>query len=146
MIRGSCLCGGVKFEITRATGPFELCHCSRCRKANGSAFVAALGVRREDFRLLQGRELIKTYDAPIREAPPAYRTCFCSRCGSPVPDPFTESPWFEVPAGLLDDDPQLRPDKHIFVEVKSPWFAIADDLPQLDKAALLRLRQTQAQP
>ena len=35
MIRGSCLCGGVKFEITRATGPFELCHCSRCRKANG---------------------------------------------------------------------------------------------------------------
>jgi hypothetical protein len=50
-----------------------------------------------------------------------------------------------VPAGLLDDDPQLRPDKHIFVEVKSPWFAIRDDLPQLDKAALLRLRQTQGQ-
>jgi len=44
MIRGSCLCGGVKFEITRAVGPFELCHCARCRKASGSAFVAGLGV------------------------------------------------------------------------------------------------------
>jgi hypothetical protein len=32
MIRGSCLCGGVTFEIERAVGPFELCHCSRCRK------------------------------------------------------------------------------------------------------------------
>src|SRR5215204_1687067 len=85
-----------------------------------SAFVAGLGVRREDFRLLQGRELIQTYGALIREAPPAYCTCLCSRCGSPVPDPFTDSTWFEVPAGLLDDDLQLRPDKYIFVEVKSP--------------------------
>ena len=146
MIQGSCLCGGVKFEITRAVGPFELCHCSRCRKANGSAFAAGLGVLRDDFRLLQGRELIKTYEAPVRETPPAYRTCFCSRCGSPVPNPFSDSRWFEVPAGVLDDDPQLRPDKHIFVEAKSPWFAITDDLPQLDKAALLRLRRAQVQP
>src|SRR6266581_8078970 len=103
MIQGSCLCGGVKFEISRAVGPFELCHCSRCRKANGSAFVAGLGVLRDDFRLLQGRELIKTYEAPVRETPPAYRTCFCSRCGSPVPNPFSDSRWFEVPAGVLDD-------------------------------------------
>ena len=146
MIRGGCLCGGVKFEITRAVGPFELCHCGRCRKASGSAFVAGLGVRREDFRLISGRELIRTYEAPIREAPPGYRTCFCSRCGSPVPNASAETPWFEVPAGVLDDDPQLRPDRHIFVEVKSPWFAIEDNLPQLDRAELARLRRSQANP
>ena len=140
MIRGSCLCGGVKFEITRAVGPFELCHCSRCRKASGSAFVASLGVLRDDFHLLQGGELISTYEAAIREAPPAYRTCFCSRCGSPVPNLFSDSRWLEVPAGILEDDPQLRPDKHIYVEFKSPWFAITDDLPQFDKPALVRYR------
>ncbi len=145
MIRGSCLCGAVKFELTHARGPFELCHCSRCRKASGSAFVSALVVRREDFRLLQGRELVKTYEAPVRETPPAYHTCFCSCCGSPVPNPSTDAPWLDVPAGLLDDDPQLRPDKHIYVEVKSPWFTITDDLPQLDRVALRRLRQTQGQ-
>ncbi len=145
MIRGSCLCGGVVFEIAQAVGPFELCHCSRCRKANGSAFVAALGVLRDDFRLVHGRELISTYEAPIREDPPAYRTCFCSRCGSPLPNAIAGSPWFEVPAGLLDDDPGRRPDRHVFVEVKSPWFSITDNLPQLDKAALHRLRQTQLQ-
>ena len=142
MIRGSCLCGGVRFEITHAVGPFELCHCSRCRKASGSAFVAGLGVRREDFRLVQGRELITTFEAPVREAPPPYRSSFCSRCGSPVPDESGDSPWFEIPAGLLDDDPRLRPDKHIFVDFKSPWFGITDNLPQLDKAALLGLRRT----
>jgi hypothetical protein len=145
MIRGGCLCGGVKFEITRAVGPFELCHCSRCRKANGSAFVAFLGVNRADFRLLQGDDLIKTFEAPVRESPPGYRTQFCGRCGSPVPDSNGDSPWMEVPAGLLDDDPQLRPDRHIFVEVKSPWFSITDNLPRLDRAALRSLRKRQAQ-
>lgn len=146
MIQGSCLCGGVKFQIARAAGPFELCHCGRCRKASGSAFVAGLGVLREDFQLTQGRELIRTYEAPIRETPPAYRTSFCSRCGSPVPDVTSTARWFEIPAGLLDDDPGLRPDKHIFVEVKSPWFTIGDDLPQLDKAALRTFRQAHPRP
>jgi hypothetical protein len=138
MIRGSCLCGGVAFEIEKAVGPFELCHCSRCRKASGSAFVAGLGVRTEDFRLLQGKELIRTYDAKIVERPPAYRTSFCSRCGSPVPYP--ESEWFEIPAGSLDGDPELRPDKHIFIEDKASWFTITDNLPQLTKEALVKLR------
>ena len=140
MIRGSCLCGGVRFEITRAVGPFELCHCRRCRKASGAAFVAGLGVRTEDFRLLAGRELISTYDAPILEGPPPYRTSFCSRCGSPVPNPDPRSEWFEVPAGGLDDDPERRPDKHIFVELNPPWFEITDDLPQYDLPGLATLR------
>jgi hypothetical protein len=140
MLRGGCLCGGVRFELDRAVGPFELCHCNRCRKTSGSAFLAAIGVRREDFRWVQGKELIRTYDAPILEAPPPYRSCFCERCGSPVPDPTSDAPWFEIPAGLLEGDPGLRPDKHIFVEVRSPWFEITDDLPRLDRAALIRLR------
>ena len=142
MIRGSCLCGGVSFEITRAVGPFELCHCSRCRKASGSAFVAGLIVERGDFRLVQGEELIKSYEAPVRDAPPAYCTHFCARCGSPVPVPSGDSQRLEIPAGLLDDDPRIRPDRHIFVDFKSPWFDIRDGLPQLDRAELLKLRKT----
>jgi hypothetical protein len=58
--------------------------------------------------------------------------------------PHGDSEWFEIPVGLLDDDPQLRPDKHIFVEVKAKWFTITDDLPQLDKKALLKHRQGQS--
>jgi len=142
LIRGSCLCGGVQFEVDRAVGPFELCHCSRCRKASGSAFVAGLGVRVQDFRLLSGAGLIRTYEAPIRERPPGYCVAFCSRCGSPVPSPPDDATWFEISAGLLDDDPGVRPDKHIFVESKSAWFSISDSLPQLTKAQLVRFPQS----
>jgi hypothetical protein len=141
MIKGSCLCGGVRFEIDEAVGPFELCHCRRCRKASGSAFSAAIGVRSSDFRFLQGEDLIVTYEAPILRAPPPYSSHFCRRCGSPVPKPPPGADWFEIAAGTLDDDPGLEPDKHIFVELKAPWFEIADTLPQLDLKALAELRR-----
>jgi len=143
MIAGSCLCGGVRFEIADAVGPFELCHCRRCRKASGSAFAAMLGVRTSDFHFVHGRDLIATYEAPLLEAPPAYRASFCRRCGSPVPHPEPDADWFEIPAGLLDGDPGLRPDKHIFVELHAPWYEIADSLPQFDKTRLRAWRASQ---
>lgn len=140
MIRGSCLCGGIRFEVTRLAGPFELCHCSRCRKVTGSAFAATIGIEREALRLVAGRELLRRYDAPLVERPPPYRVCFCARCGSPVPDPDATAALLELPAGLLDDDPVLRPERHIFVNCQSPWFEITDRLPTLDEAAVAALR------
>lgn len=139
-IRGSCLCGGVRFEIDAAAGPFEICHCNRCRKVSGSAGMAGLGVRTGQFRLIAGRELIRSYGAPLLYGPPPYRTHFCARCGSPVPDPEPEGDWFEIPAGALDDDPGLRPDKHILVELLPAWDRITDGLPQLTLPDLLRHR------
>src|SRR5712664_2606024 len=108
MIKGSCLCGGVRFEIEQAAGPLELCHCSRCRKVSGSAFLAGLYVRTKDFRITDGVELINTFEAPILRTPPPYRTYFCRRCGSPLPNPHPQSETMEIPAGLLDADPELK--------------------------------------
>ena len=140
MITGHCLCEGVAFEVDAVVGPFELCHCSRCRRVSGSAFVAGLGVRVADYRLVSGAELIQSYEAPILERPPAYRTAFCSRCGSPVPNPPEGAEWFEIPAGLLNDDPGHTPDRHIYVDYKSAWDEIADTLPQCTKAEVAAMR------
>jgi hypothetical protein len=126
--------------VRRAVGPFELCHCNRCRKSTGSAYAAMVGVRVADFALLAGRELVAEYEAPVVERPPGYRTAFCRRCGSPVPNPPADADWFEIPAGLFDGDPGLRPERHIFVEHRASWHAITDALPQLDRRALIRLR------
>ena len=48
--------------------------------------------------------------------------------------------WFEIPAGILDGDPMLRPDRHIFVECGSAWHEILDGLPQLTKRDVIRMR------
>lgn len=140
MIRGSCLCGAVRFELERAAGPFELCHCSRCRKASGSAYMAGIGVRTSEFRFVQGREQIGVFELPVRERPPAYCRPFCRVCGSLTPMPEMHGRWTEIPAGLLDDDPGLRPDRHIFVEHRPAWTPRGDGLPELDRPALLALR------
>jgi len=141
VIQGACLCGGVRFEIAKAVGPFELCHCNRCRKTSGSAFAAMVGVEAADYRLLAGSELIASFDAPILHAPPPYRRSFCKRCGSQVPNSEPGAEWFEVPAGLLEADPGLRPDKHIFVELQPPWSEIADALPQFSAPELAAWRR-----
>lgn len=140
MISGSCLCGGIRFEIERATGPFEICHCNRCRKRSGAAALPTVRVRTSDFELLSGRQLIKTYDAPLLYGPPPYRSTFCSECGSPVPPADPEGESVEIPAGLLDTDPEIKPDKHIFVEFAPAWDDIGDGLPRYDVSRLVRER------
>jgi hypothetical protein len=140
MISGGCLCGGVRYEIAAVVGPFELCHCTRCRKATGSAFVAGLGVATAGFRLLAGAEIVRRYEAPVVEHPPGYRTAFCGRCGSPVPDPPAGAAWFEIPAGTLDGDPEISPDRHIFVEHRPAWSPARGGIPELTKRDVIAFR------
>ncbi|PYK42418.1 MAG: hypothetical protein DME46_10790 [Verrucomicrobia bacterium] len=56
-IRGSCLCGGVRFEVDPPFLQASHCHCDRCRKHSGAAVCTQTRVLREQFRLLQGNEL-----------------------------------------------------------------------------------------
>ena len=37
VIRGSCLCGGIKFEFSGPMSTSSNCHCSMCRKQHGAA-------------------------------------------------------------------------------------------------------------
>lgn len=140
MIEGGCLCGAVRFAFEAPTGDFELCHCSRCRRATGSAFAAGLWVESRGFRLLRGREQVRRYEAPLLKGPPPYRAFFCAVCGSPLPDPEPELRFVEVPAGLLDGNPGVRPDKHLFFGPAAPWYAVQDELPQLDEKAITAYR------
>jgi hypothetical protein len=93
--------------------------------------------------VVAGHGLIASYSAPILASPPPYQTFFCRQCGSPVADPAPAGEWTEVPAGVLDDNPGLCPDKHIFVDYNAAWLPIGDQLPQYTKEALVRLRSTQ---
>ena len=77
MIKGECLCGAVQFEVASVVGPFELCHCNRCRKSSGSAYAAIVGVAVEGFRVTSGAKLIRSFEFPIVELPPGYRRFFC---------------------------------------------------------------------
>jgi len=133
MTEGSCLCGGVKFVVDGRLTPLQYCHCTRCRKASGSAFAAAVAAKTADFRWVAGADLVEVFSAPIIESPPAYRSAFCRRCGSVMPICDPDRPFVILPAGSLDRHPEITPLRHIFVGRKVPWFEIRDGLPQFEK-------------
>lgn len=126
MLRGSCLCGGVRYEIS---GPLSFplnCHCSMCRKAHGAAFRSRARVKADDFRWTQGAELVTYY-----ESSPGNHRGFCRMCGSPLLSRFDNDPRsYGLPLGALDDDPGIKPGFHVFVASKAPWYDITDELPQ----------------
>jgi hypothetical protein len=132
-MKGSCLCGEVEFEVTARPLGFGFDHCSKCRKSSGSAFATWMICCADDFRFIRGNEAVKIFELPVRETPPGYGRAFCTRCGGPVP--LQRGDTVGIPAGTLDDDPGIRPQGHIFVEFKAPWFEITDSLPQVARHA-----------
>jgi hypothetical protein len=131
VIGGSCLCGGVRFEITLPFRRANFCHCSRCRKHSGNFGLAVGRVPREQFRLLAGEELIRAF-RPDGGAVKA----FCSVCGSSLfGATWPEGPEISVRLGALDGDPGIRPEYHSFVNSQAAWDELPDDgLPRYPEA------------
>jgi hypothetical protein len=126
MHKGSCLCGAVEYEISGPLGPIAYCHCSRCRKSNGSAFVAASAVASADFRIVKGAEAVRTYSNGA-----GFDRLFCGTCGSPILTRRESQPeTVRVRIGTLDTPVEGRVSAHIFVGSRAPWDQILDDAPQ----------------
>lgn len=129
MYQGSCLCGKVKFEINGDIHNIVCCHCSLCRRAQGSAFATNGNVAREAFSFVQGENNLTGY-----ESPPGQTKYFCQSCGSPVMSKNTASPqWVRIRLGTLTTAINEKPGAHIFVGSKAEWEAIGDDLPQYEE-------------
>lgn len=127
MVEGGCLCGAVRYRVLGSFLRAGHCHCSRCRKHSGTAVCTQGRVRREDFRLLSGEEVLRVY----RPEPDAAAKVFCIRCGSSLfGGEWPEGPEVSIRLGSLDGDPGIRPRYHTFVESRAPWDEITDTLPQ----------------
>ena len=125
-MKGSCLCGEVTYEVTGEPLKVTHCHCQMCRKQHGAAFGTYVRVQSSDFRWLTGEEMVTLY--PSSEG---VRRGFCKTCGSTLVFEFDPMPeLYFITAGTLDEAPDLRADRHIFVGSKAPWYTIADDTPQ----------------
>ena len=124
MIKGSCLCGEVAYEVDGKISEIGQCHCSKCRKFTGSSNSAVFVTAIANLKWLRGEELLSSYKAPS-----GYFAVFCSKCGSPLPKTRANKVYL-VPAGTLDNDPGVKAAYHVHVASKAPWDEIFDDLPQ----------------
>lgn len=116
-LKGSCLCGAVKFELEGRLNGFYLCHCSRCRKDTGSAHAANLFFDAASLQWVSGEDNVSSFTLPSSQ----HARSFCSVCGSALPNLQMGGKMLVVPAGSLDDDWRQLPDAHVNTSSKASW-------------------------
>ena len=129
-VRGSCLCGGVTFEVELPFRRANHCHCSRCRKHSGTFGLTQGRVARSRFRLLSGERLIRVFSPEGGKV-----KAFCGECGSSLfGGDWPGGEEISVRLGSLDDDPGIRPQYHAFVGSRAHWDELPEDgLPRYEE-------------
>ena len=122
-LRGSCLCGGVEFELAEAPETLRYCHCESCKKLSGSIGTVNGRVPSSAIRILAGKELLQTFQPAEGSAKTFCRTCGSNLFGGGWPNSETTS----VRASALDDPFEARPSAHLFVRSVAAWETLPDD-------------------
>lgn len=123
---GTCLCGGVSFTVRLPSKWVAHCHCTRCRRAHGAAFVTWVGAAADEAAIDDASGTLRWFG----QAPGGERG-FCSRCGSPMF--FRSGRWpgeLHVARALFATPLDREPQAHAYYDTHVPWVHLADDLPK----------------
>src|SRR5262245_59015510 len=123
---GSCLCGGVSFRIAFPTKWVAHCHCTRCQRAHGAAFVTWAGVNDSQVEISDTEHLLRWYTGSELG-----RRGSCSRCGSPMF--FCGERWpgeLHIARALFVDPLDREPQMHGYYDTHVQWVALGDELPR----------------
>ncbi len=124
MVKGSCLCGAIEYEVELVADKVYNCHCTLCRKSHGAAFATQAFAKADTLSFTKGEELLSEYQGRrgIR--------AFCSKCGSKLmnytPD---KSQYLSVALACVDSDIDLKPVADCFVGSKANWSTLSGDIP-----------------
>jgi hypothetical protein len=123
MLRGSCLCGAVRFEVSEPFESVSQCHCTSCKRISGGTGTVSGRARSDAIRLVAGEELLTRYQPDEGSA-----KTFCSVCGANLfGGGWPESEQSSVRLSAIDDPFERKPDTHIFVRSVAPWETLPDD-------------------
>lgn len=123
---GSCLCGGIQYEIHAALAPIQICHCHQCQKAQGTPFASNTPIATSAFNLVAGHSLLREF-----EATPGKFRAFCSHSGSPVYSRRDDLPeTVRIRAGTIDNAPDAGVAFHAFADSQADWWPPSPDCPR----------------
>lgn len=128
-VTGSCVYGEVRYQLAGHIGLFQHCHFSRRRKFTGSAYAANLLVGLDHFKWFSGESLVKRF---VPKQTKRFATAFCNNCGSSLPWLTKTEKVIVIPAGTLDQDPDIKPSQNLFCASGADWYVAVEDLPQHD--------------
>jgi len=121
---GGCLCGAVRFAVKGALQPPDACHCRSCRRQSGH-FWASTDAQKSAVSLKDEENALRWYRSSDK-----VRRGFCGHCGSTLFWDPLQRDFLAIAMGAFDQPTGVMLKKHIFVEEKGDYYAIADGLPQ----------------
>ncbi len=126
-VSGSCLCGGVTFQVELPSLFCGHCHCTMCQRNHGAAFVTWFGIPRGKLTIEKGPDDLVVY----RSSEHGTRS-FCRHCGSSL---FCESSHHpdrvDIPLANMHDPIDRPPQLHAHFDDQAAWLDLEDDLPRL---------------
>ena len=126
LVKGGCLCGAIRFEISAPPLSAGYCHCRICQKFTGSPMSAWTAFPLSALRFVNG-------EPRYYASSPIAQRGFCPTCGSGLvyrmirPEPAAHVVIF---TGSLDEAPNYAPTAHNGMESRLPWMETLDDLPR----------------
>ena len=129
MIKGSCLCGCVKYEYSADIREVAVCHCDQCKLAQGTPFVTNAPVDSSKIKWIQGEDKLTSYLSS-----PNKKRVFCSTCGSPMYSQRTDLPEkIRLRLGTITEGRIPEPDYQIYCKSISRWFVLDGDKPKYEQ-------------
>jgi hypothetical protein len=127
-LTGGCLCGAVRYELTRPPILAYTCHCTACQKLTGSAFSSALLVQAEACGFNGGDT--RSFQR-IADSGRTVTWWVCVECGTWICNeekPGTAQPGtiFRLRAGTLDETSWLRPTVHFWTRSAQRWVLLPE--------------------
>ena len=117
MTSGACLCGAVRFSAQMPAKWVAHCHCTRCQRAHGAAFVTWVGFSEASVALSSDDDALRWY---LTEA--GARRGFCGRCGSPM---FFQSPDYpgecHIARAAFKTELDQLPTENVFFSSRVHW-------------------------
>jgi hypothetical protein len=118
MKTGSCLCGGVAFELRGPLKPVTACHCTQCRKQTGNYWASTTSAD-ADLHFTRKDTL-----AWYRASDKAQRG-FCKACGSTLFWKADGRDTTSICAGAIDGATGLKLEGHIYCDNAGDYYEIA---------------------
>src|SRR3989344_6790105 len=116
-LKGSCLCGKVRFSLAGPYSGLWFCHCTQCRK-NYGLYGAFIGVADENAKV-KHPENIRWYRSSKE-----VKRGFCKMCGSPIMWKKKDSTHTFFLPGLIDGRTYMKRGKNIFVKEKGDYYTL----------------------
>lgn len=120
-LKGSCLCGAIRFEATGEPQGISVCHCGQCRRMSGHLWSSAY-VKDDELAIVGEPQWYASSDTARRG--------FCPTCGSFLFWKHNDENTTSFALGAIDGPTGLTLQKHIFTADKGDYYDIADGVEQ----------------